>query len=138
KTGTHTFIDGAQVHGQKDLAGYPATAQHLAAQSGADTFKDVQSFVNNGGVNAAKLLGVGGKLAPPTNGKPASSLTDANNELHQKLVDRFGAQNVDTAFRVQAGVAGGLGALGGLAGAVSSTNDLADGIRSQDYGKIAT
>jgi hypothetical protein len=120
-TGTQTFINGAEVRGQEDLRGYPLDAQRLVAQSGADTFKEAQGFINNGGVNAVNLLKVGDSDA-----------------LRQKLVDRFGQQNMDTAFRVQAGAAGGLQALGGLAGVVSSTNDLVDGIRDQDFGKIAT
>ncbi|HVE82673.1 MAG TPA: hypothetical protein VND93_07485 [Myxococcales bacterium] len=137
-TGTQTFVNGAEVHGQAELAGYPETAQRLASQSGADTFQEAQSFINNGGVNAVKLLGIGQEIPAPADGSAPTSLADKNNQLHQKLVDRFGEENVDTAFRVQAGVAGGLGALGGLAGVVTSTGSLVDGIRNQDIGKIAT
>jgi hypothetical protein len=136
--GTQTFINGAEVKGKDQIAAYSADAQHLVAQSGADTFKEAQSYITNGGANAVKLLAIGQKIPPPIDGSAPTPLADANNALHQDLVDRFGQDNVDTAFRVQAGVAGGLTALGGLAGAVSSTNDLVDGIRDQDFGKIAT
>ena len=137
KTGDHTFIDGAEVNGKNELAGYSETAQRLAAQSGADTFKDAQSYIANGGVNAVKLLGIGNEIAPK-DGKPLTPLADANNALNQKLVEKFGADNVKTAFRVQAGAVGGLTALGGLAGVVDNTNTLVDGIRDGDLGKIAT
>jgi len=136
ETGTKTFINGAEVS-KGELKGYPVEAQRLVTQSGADTFKEAQGFINNGGANAVKLLGIGKGLPEAANGRNIP-LADASNALHQDLVDRFGQENVDTAFRVQAGVAGGLEALGGLAGAVSSTSTLVDGIRDQDFGKIAT
>ncbi|HVE86439.1 MAG TPA: hypothetical protein VND93_26465 [Myxococcales bacterium] len=138
KDGAQTFINGQEVKDKKDLAGYSLTAQRLATQSGADTFKEAQSYINNGGVNAVKLLGIGNKLPAPANGAQPTALTDANNELNQKLVDKFGQENVDTAFRVQGGLAGATQVAGGLAGAVSSANDVVEGIRSQDFGKIAT
>ncbi|HEY8206541.1 MAG TPA: hypothetical protein VIG99_03600 [Myxococcaceae bacterium] len=137
ETGTKTFINGAEVNGKDDLSKYPETAQHLVTQSGADTFKEAQGYINNGGLNAVKLLGIGSKI-PTQPGATPTKLGDLNNELNQKLVDKFGQSNVDTAFRIQGGAVGGLTALGGLVGAVSSTNDLVDGIRDQDFGKIAT
>ena len=136
KTGTKTFVDGAQVNGKDELAGYSETAQRLAAQSGADTFKDAQSYIANGGVNAVKLLGIGNEIAPK-DGKPLTPLADSNNALNQKLVGMFGEDNVKTAFRVQSGAVGGLTALGGLAGVVDSTDTLVDGVRNGDLGKIA-
>jgi hypothetical protein len=137
KNGTQSFIDGAEVKGKADVAAYSKDAQHLVAQSGADTFNEVQSYINNGGVNAVKLLGIG-KEIPPLEEGGNTPLADANNALHQKLVDKFGEDNVETAFRVQSGAVGAVGALGGLAGAVSNTQQVVDGIRNGDIGKIAT
>lgn len=138
QTGTQTFINGSEVQGKDQLARYSQDAQRLATQSAADTFKEAQGFIEGGGANAVKLLGIGQKVPPPANGGAPVPLADKANALNQDLVDRFGQDNVDTAFRVQAGAAGAAQAAGGLVGAVSSTHNLVDGIRDQDFGKIAT